>query len=194
MNPGEYSRWSKLDRPWFIEIQRIHIAEILTTITMSVVLLTNSGGIVGRRIRGIGSAVAVSDYDRESRIYHRPGLYRRSSAVLFEFRFPFLLFILFLFPFDVSFLGLSFFFFPSFFFLWLFYSVFSIYTLQWLKCVVYTHPRCHAKCNVHARRNKIADHVRRRCDIVPRTRSYLLIASMKRLIVDRETRYYIALN
>lgn len=84
---------------------------------MSVVLLTNSGGIVGRRIRGIGSAVAVSDYDRESRIYHRRGLYRRPSAALFRFRFLFLLFILFLFPFDVSFLGLPFFFSPSFFFL-----------------------------------------------------------------------------
>lgn len=99
MNPGEYSRWSKLDRPWFIEIQRIRIAEILTTITMSVVLLTNSGGIVGRRMRGIGSAVAVSDYDCESRIYHRPGLYRRPPAALFGFRFPFFAFYSLSFPF-----------------------------------------------------------------------------------------------
>ena len=53
-----------------------------------VVLLTNSGGIVGGRVRGIGSAVAVSDYDRESRIYRLRGSYRRPFAVLFRFRFP----------------------------------------------------------------------------------------------------------
>lgn len=128
MNPGEYSSWSKLDRPRFIEIQRIRIAEILTTITMSVVLLTNSGGIVGRRIRGIGSAVAVSDYDRESKIYHRPGLYRRPPAALFGFRFPFFAFYSLSFPFWCFFLGSFILLFPFLlFYLIILFSILDLY-------------------------------------------------------------------
>lgn len=68
-----------------------------------VVLLTNSGGIVWRNIRGIGSAVAVSDYDRESRnvpFVFVSSTFRRS---LLKFLFsgfspPFCFFPFFVFP------------------------------------------------------------------------------------------------
>lgn len=102
MNPGEYSRWSKLDRPWFIEIQRIRIAEILTTITMSVVLLTNSGGIVGRRIRGIGaqSPFLITIANREYTIRLVSSTSRCSFRIplsVFCFLFSFFSLLMFLF-------------------------------------------------------------------------------------------------
>lgn len=137
-------RSSKRSWSWLIEIQWIRIAEILTTITTNVVLLTNSGGIVAERIRGIGNAVAVSDYDRESRIYRR-GAYDRIPIARFKFRFP-IFFLPFPRLFSCSFCAPPLPFFPFLSCLIISFGAVNLYANVVQACRLHA-ARCHAKCS-----------------------------------------------